>query len=129
MLHAGRLLAMARKEAIQLRRDTRSLVLAFLLPVFLLLFFGYAITWDVRDIRLAVLDQDRSQLSRALIETLSASNYFTVTAYLSTPREIDRQLSHGQATAALVIGPDFSEELAAGRKAPVQLLLDGGDAN
>ncbi len=129
MLRAGRLLAMARKETIQLRRDTRSLVLAFLLPVFLLLFFGYAITWDVRDIRLAVLDQDRSQASRQLVEALSGSSYFTVSAYLNSPREIDRQLSHGQATAALVIGPEFSEELAAGREAPVQFLLDGGDAN
>ncbi|MGH7468274.1 MAG: ABC transporter permease [Longimicrobiales bacterium] len=129
MLNLSRLLAIARKEAIQLRRDTRSLVLAFVLPVFLLLFFGYAITWDVRDIRLAVLDHDRSPASRQLVESLGASGYFSVRAYLQSPREIDQQLSHGQATGALVIGPDFSEELAAGRKAQVQLLLDGGDAN
>jgi ABC-2 type transport system permease protein len=129
MLHAGRLLAMARKEAIQLRRDPRSLVLAFVLPLFLLLFFGYAITWDVRDIRLVVLDQDRSQDSRQLIQSFEASGYFRVTEYLESPRQIDRRLSQGEATAALVIGPEFSEVLASGSKAAVQLLLDGGDAN
>jgi ABC-2 type transport system permease protein len=129
MLHTGRLRAMARKESIQLRRDPRSLALAFVLPLFLLLFFGYAISWDVRDIRLAVLDQDRSQASRQLIEAFQSSGYFSVTEYLSAPREIDRRLSQGEATGALVIGPEFSADLAAGRKTPVQLLLDGGDAN
>ena len=54
-----RLAAVARKEWIQIRRDKRSLILAFVLPLFLLLFFGYAITWDVDDIRIAVLDQGR----------------------------------------------------------------------
>ena len=53
-----RLLAIARKEAVQLRRDTRSLILAFGLPLFMVLFFGFAISWDVKDIRLAVWDQD-----------------------------------------------------------------------
>ena len=129
MLDARRLLAVARKEAIQLRRDTRSMLLAFLLPVLMLLFFGYAITWDVRDIRLAVLDQDGSQASRGLVDALSASGYFRVTTQLSAQREIDEQLSHGKATAVLVIGPRFSRDLAAHRPAPVQLLLDGGDAN
>ena len=55
-----RLLAIARKEMIQLRRDPRSLALGFLLPLLLLLLFGYAISWDIRDIATAVLDQDRS---------------------------------------------------------------------
>jgi ABC-2 type transport system permease protein len=124
-----RLLAVARKEAIQLRRDTRSLALAFALPMFMLLFFGYAITWDVRDIRIAVLDQDRSQASRQLIDALEASGYFRVSQYLESAHEIDAQLSQGRATGVLVIGPEFREQLAAGQKTPVQLLLDGGDAN
>jgi drug efflux transport system permease protein len=129
MLSLDRLVAIARKEALQLRRDRRSLALAFALPMFMLLFFGYAITWDVRDIRLAVLDQDKSQASRQLIETLEASGYFHVSSYLESAREIDEQLSHGAATGVLVIPPDFREHLAAGQKTPVQLLLDGGDAN
>ena len=69
-----RLLAVARKEWIQLRRDPRSLLLAFALPLALLVFFGYAINWDVDDLTLAVLvDGDRSPASRDLVETFEAS--------------------------------------------------------
>lgn len=129
MLDGGRFLAMARKEAIQLRRDPRSMVLAFVLPLFMLLFFGYAISWDVKDIRIAVLDQDRSQSSRQLIDAFQSSGYFRVVEYLQSQREIDDRLSQGSATAVMVIPPEFSEEIASRRKAPVQLLLDGNDAN
>ena len=63
MVNIDRLLAISRKEVIQLRRDTRSLTLAFMLPMFLLILFGYAITWDVEHIPTAVVDQD--QIGRA----------------------------------------------------------------
>lgn len=129
MLSATRLLAMARKEAIQLRRDPRSLLLAFAVPLFLLVFFGYAISFDVRDIRLAVLDDDGGRASRELVEAFAASGYFEVTGHLARYADVERVLDRGEATAVLVIPPGFSRDLAAGRRAPVQLLLDGGDAN
>jgi len=87
-----RLRAIARKEWIQLKRDTRSVILAFVLPLFLLLFFGYAITWDVNDIPVAMLDQDRTPQSRALVEALESSGYFTVTEYLESAAAIDERL-------------------------------------
>ena len=62
-----RLRAIARKEWLQLRRDPRSMALAFALPLFLLVFFGYAITWDIDDVPLSVLDRDRSRASRELV--------------------------------------------------------------
>ena len=129
MMDRMRLMAIARKEAIQLRRDPRSLVLAFVLPLFLLLFFGYAITWDIRDIRIAVLDQSRSPASRELIEAFQASGYFSVTRHLESARDIDEQLLRGRATGVLVIDPAYARDLSAGRRARVQLLLDGADAN
>ena len=64
MLNRTRLLAVARKEVLHIRRDKRSLLLAFVVPVLLLVLFGYAITWDVRDIATAVLDRDGSSRSR-----------------------------------------------------------------
>ena len=73
-MNPSRMLAMARKEWIQLKRDPRSMVLAFALPLLLLIFFGYAITWDVNDIRLAVLDQDNTAESRDLVEALQNGN-------------------------------------------------------
>lgn len=128
-MNFARLLAMARKEAIQLRRDKRSMVLAFVLPVLLLLFFGYAITWDVRDIPLAVLDEDRGQRSRELIDALEGSTYFSVAEYMTSRQGIDRRLATGGVSGVLIIPPDFTQNLASGRRAPVQLLLDGSDAN
>lgn len=129
MLSLRRLLAMARKEAIQLRRDRRSMLLAFLLPVGMLLFFGYAINWDVKDIPLAVLDRDGGQRSRALVDAFGASGYFELVAELQTEAETEQMLQRDRARAVLVIPPDFSRDLAAGRRAEVQFLLDGSDAN
>ena len=124
-----RLLAMARKEAMQLRRDTRSLILAFILPVIMVLFFGYAITWDIEDLRLGVWDQDGTQASRELTETFEASGYFLVVARPTTYREVEEDLSKTRVRAVLAIPPGFARDLKSGRPAPVQLLLDGSDAN
>lgn len=68
-IRLGRLWAIARKEIIQLRRDVRSLAMAFLVPAGMIVFFGYVISFDVKDINLAVLDQDNSQQSRELVES------------------------------------------------------------
>ncbi|UCF18450.1 MAG: ABC transporter permease [Gemmatimonadota bacterium] len=128
-MNRARLVAMARKEAIQLRRDPRSLIMAFLLPVFLLLFFGYAISFDVKNIELAVLDDSQSERSRALIEAFESSGYFDIVEYLPGYGSIDEQLQAGKARLVLVIPPDFEVELGSGGGAPVQVLLDGSDAN
>ena len=129
MLSATRLLAIARKEAIQLRRDPRSMALAFALPLLLLVFFGYAITWDIKDLRLAVRDEDGTRHSRELVAALTGSGYFAVVARLDSRAGIDDLLQHGTVNGVLVIPRGFSRDLAAARPAPVQLLLDGSDAN
>lgn len=124
-----RLLAVARKEAIQLKRDSRSLILAFILPAFMVLFFAYAITWDIEDLRLGVWDLDGTRASRELVEAFEASGYFLVTESPASYREVEDGLSKGRVRAVLSIPPGFARDLAAGRSAPVQLLLDGSDAN
>ncbi len=124
-----RLFAMARKEWIQLSRDPRSMLLAFVLPVFLLLFFGYAITWDVKDIRLAVIDHDGTRASRALVDAFVASGYFTVAERPTTARTADKDLVLGRVRGVLTIPVRYSRDLDAGRSPGVQLLLDGSDAN
>ena len=127
-MNVSRTLAVARKEWIQVRRDSRSLALAFGLPLFLLVFFGYAIQFDVEDIRLAVLDRSHTQESRRLTEVFQASGLFQVTEHLRADRDADDRLTRGKVTAVLQIPPDFASDLA-GRRAQVQLLLDGSDAN
>ncbi len=125
----ARLWAVARKELIQLKRDARSLYLAFILPFVLLLLFGYAITFDIRDIKMAVLDESRTQESRLLVEAFEASGYFTVERHLDRYGEAAKLLGAGRVRLVLVVPPSFARDLAAGRSAPVQLLLDGSDAN
>lgn len=124
-----RLLAIARKESIQLRRDPRSLLLAFMLPAFLLVVFGYAISWDIRDIRLLVIDHDRSAQSRSFIEAFTSSGYFTIAGQTDDPRDIEDSLDRGDAELVIIVPPDFSRELGGGRNALVQAVLDGSDAN
>ncbi len=124
-----RLLAIARKETLQLRRDPRSLILAFLLPVALLVFFGYAITWDVDDIRMAVVDQDHTESARRLVDAFRASRRFTVVERPARTGDIGPLLDRGAVRLALVIPPDFAADLGAGRVAKVQALVDGSDAN
>jgi len=128
-LSATRLLAVARKEVVQLRRDLRSLLLAFLLPVLLLVLFGYAISWDVNHIPTAVLDQDHSARSRDLIDAFRASGYFDIEEQLGTSTEIRPLLDRGRVRLALVVPPDFAADLGAGRTAQLQAIVDASDAN
>jgi drug efflux transport system permease protein len=124
-----RLFAMARKEAIQLRRDPRSLTMAFLVPAAMIVVFGYIISFDVRDIAVAVLDHDNSAQSRALVSSFVSSGRFDVTARLASEAELDPLLNRGAVRMALVIPPDFEKNLDARRPAPVQAIFDGADAN
>lgn len=128
-IQPGRLLAIARKELLQLRRDPRSLALAFALPLLLLVLFGYAITWDVKHIATGVLDQDRSARSRDLVAAFRSSGYFTLVATLGRPAEIAPLLDSGRARVVLVIPTGFASDLDAGRAAQLQAIVDGSDAN
>jgi len=129
VLNRTRLLAVARKETIQLRRDTRSLLMAFVLPVLLLILFGYAISWDVNDIAMAVLDRDGSSASRELVDAFRASGYFDVRAFIEDEAKIDALLDRGSVRTVLVIPPEFSRDLGTGEKTPIQVIVDGSDAN
>lgn len=124
-----RLFAMSRKEWIQLRRDPRSMVLAFALPVFLLLFFGYAISWDVDDLGIAVVDWDRSVTSRELVEAFTSSGYFRVADYPTNAVEAEAHLVTGTVRGVLTIPPGFASDVRSGHPSTVQLILDGADAN
>ena len=124
-----RLLAVARKEVLQLRRDPRSLAMAFALPLALLVIFGYAISWDLHDIKTAVLDQDGTARSRGLLDALQSSGYFKLVKRLDRPEEIADILDRREALAIFVIPPDFGADLGAGQPARLQIVVDGSDAN
>ncbi len=124
-----RLWALVKKESIHIVRDPRSLAMAFLMPLILLILFGYAITMDIKTLNLAVYDQDRSAASRQYLESFPASNYFTVVAAVDSYAAAREELDRGRAHLALVIPRQFARDLEQGRNAQVQVIADGSDAN
>jgi ABC-2 type transport system permease protein len=121
--------AVGRKEFHQIVRDRRSLGILLFFPAFVLLLFGYALNWDVRHIRLAVDDRDRSAQSRALIGAFVHSGYFDLVAVVDNDAELARLMDRNDARAALVIPPGLERDLERRRQVPVQLLLNGDNAN
>lgn len=129
MLSLGRLLAVARKETLQLRRDPRSLAMGFVVPAAMVLFFGYIISFDVKNIKLAVYDEDVTSRSRDLVTAFEGSGYFNVTERVQSEREIAPLLDGSRVRMVLHIPHGFGSNVASGRTAPVQALVDGADAN
>jgi ABC-2 type transport system permease protein len=119
----------ARKEYYHLIRDFRSLYLAFIIPLFLILMFGYALSLDVEDIKVAIVDQDKTRMSRDLIDRLDASVYFDVIAYPSNSAGAIRFIDREEAILALIIPPGWTSDIRADRQSPVQLIIDGSDSN
>jgi ABC-2 type transport system permease protein len=124
-----RLWAVARKESLHVLRDWRSLVLALAIPLVLILLFGYALSLDLRNVPTVVWDQSRSPQSRDLISFFNGSPYFAVEDFHDNYRDLERDLNRGAAMIALVIPSDFAKALASGQAAPIQVLVDGSDAN
>jgi len=124
-----RLRAIARKEFIQLYRDPRSLAIIFVMPLLLLLLFGYAVTLDIKQVRVAVYDQERSERSREFIRRFAESKYFSLAANVGDYADLTRLIDLRDAQIGLVIPYDFSRSLDSGRQTAVQVLLDGSDAN
>ncbi|MCP3162056.1 ABC transporter permease [Myxococcus qinghaiensis] len=124
----GRILAMAGKEVLHIRRDIRTLYLALAMPVVMLVLFGFGISFDVDHLELAVVDQDRTDLSRELVRQVTASQEFVVVQDGTSPDEAVGALRKGTAMSVLLIKKGFAEDVKRGG-AQVQLLVDGADGN
>jgi ABC-2 type transport system permease protein len=122
-----RLLAIIRKEFIQIRRDIRTLMLIVVMPIMQLFLLGYAATTDVKNVSLAVLDQNRTTQSRQLLDAFKAADYFQIRYFVGSEDEYRSLIEKGLARAALVIPPDYDRRLAEGA-AQVAMILDGSDA-
>jgi ABC-2 type transport system permease protein len=124
-----RFIAVARKEIIQIRRDTRSLLIVLVMPVVLVLLFGYGVSLDLKHLPVCVYDQDGSQASRNLLKHFQASRYFRIVQVADTYPEIVRALDDGRARMVLVVPWDFSQKLREGGTVKVQALVDATDDN
>jgi ABC-2 type transport system permease protein len=125
----GKVRAVATKEMRQIRRDRRSLLILLFVPAFFLLVYGYALNFDLRDIRLAVQDNDRSAASRELVSAFVNSGYFDFVADVTDTGEIDRLIDRNEVRVALVIPARFADDIGAGRRTSVQVIVNGDNAN
>jgi ABC-2 type transport system permease protein len=123
-----RLFSLIRKEFIQISRDPRTLVIALLIPVMQLFLLGYAATNDVRNLPMAVFDQDRSTAAREFLDAFRASDYFLITYDVDSEKEIRWLIERGDARVGLIIPPDYGTNLRAQRQTEVMFVFDGSDA-
>ncbi|MEW5874571.1 MAG: ABC transporter permease [Candidatus Zixiibacteriota bacterium] len=127
--HRSRVLEIVRKEFIQVRRDPRLLRLVLVAPMIQLIVFGYAVSTDVRHTKTFVVDHDRTQASRSLVEALTGSDYFDVVGTSDRPADLVRALDHADVIMGMEIPRGFAADLASGTGASVQLLFDGTNSN
>jgi ABC-2 type transport system permease protein len=124
-----RIRAIAKKEFKHLLRDFRMMAILVLFPVFLLLIFGYAINFDVHHIKLAVYDQEYSEVTRNLVKEFTNSEYFDLAGYLKSDKQLKDVLDTKTAQCIMVIPSDFSRKFYSKQIVKVQFLIDGVDGN
>ena len=124
-----RLLAVASKEILQILRDSRSLIIVLIMPVILVLLFGYGVSLDLKHLPIYVYDRDGSQQSQDLLKRFQTSDYFEIVHVANSYAELPRALDNGNAKMAVVIPWDFSNRLHDGRPVQVQALVDATDDN
>ena len=112
------------KEGKHILRDKRTMLILFGMPLVLMLIFGFAITTDVKNVRTVVVTSPMDHLTQQAVDRLAASEYFTITQVVATPRDAERVIRSQKADMAIVFGPDF-----ASKRSGVQLIVDGADPN
>ncbi len=124
-----RIVAMMRKEALQIVRDPRSLLIILVIPLVQLFIFGYAVNLDVKHIPLCVYDRDGSQTSQDLLKHFQATEYFRIVRVAANYREVVSSIDQGICTVAVILPPRFADHVRSNGLATVQVLLDASDNN
>ena len=126
-MELGRLQALIVKEFIQVMRDRLTLAMLIFMPVAQLLIFGFAINTDVKHLQTAIFDQSRTQESREMIQSFTASNYFDIKLYADNMKEVNRAVESGTATVGIIIPTDYAQRLKSGRQTSIQVIIDATD--
>lgn len=124
-----RIYALVKKEFRQIWRDARTLALIFIFPVFLLMLFGYALSLDVKNVKIAIKNNDNSEETREFVHMLESSSYFKVVGYLHTDQEVNSWLDEKLAQCVVVFPANFTDDMRAGKNVQLQFLVDGVDGN
>ena len=123
------IISFIKKEFLQFKRDPRMFAVILIAPVFQLVFLGYAATLDVKDVKTAVLDQDRSVNSREFVRNMESSGYFSVVSYVTSYKDMTRMIENGEVLMGIVIPYDFEKNIYRNQTAEIQAIFDGSDGN
>ncbi|HMJ69435.1 MAG TPA: ABC transporter permease [Cyclobacteriaceae bacterium] len=118
-----------KKEFFHLWRDKRTMLILFGMPLMQILIFGFALTNEVKNTRIAILDNSKDEASRAIINELEASRYFDVQEYIRSNADLEPAFQAGKIKMAIVFPDRFQDELLHANKAPIQLIGDATDPN
>jgi len=121
--------AFVQKEFRHVLRDRRSLVVLIGMPIVMLLLYGFALSNEVKNSKIAVLDLSKDDVTRELIQRLDASRFFTVTEYLQSQEEVEQVFRQGKARAAIIFQQGFQNSLLHTNSADVQIIADASDTN
>src|SRR6185295_12677586 len=103
------LLAIARKEFIQIRRDKATIYMVFIFPLMMLILYGFGIRYDVKLVPMTIFDQDHSSESRQYIERFSKSPYFSIVRTVDNYAGLQEDIDRGKSRIGVVIPPNFGE--------------------
>ncbi len=126
-MNLNRIMAVLKKEFLQMKRDRMTLGLVFMIPLVQLLLFGYAIQTEVKHIPTVVFDQSLSADSRDVLNAFSASGYFDIRNTVNSFQAVNQQIDSGAAQVGIIFPPDFARQLARGNSAAVQVIVDASD--
>jgi ABC-2 type transport system permease protein len=124
-----RFLGFVIKEFYHIFRDYRTLLILFGIPAIQLLLFGYVITNEIKDARIAILDHSKDEVTRRISEKVLSSGYFILDRNLSSYKEIEQVFRQGNVKLVLIFGEDFSKNLDKTGNARVQIIGDASDPN
>jgi ABC-2 type transport system permease protein len=116
-----------KKEFTQMRRDPRTLIMIFIMPILQLLLLGYATNTDVRNVPTAVFDQNNSAASRSLLDAFRSTGYFSIDYAAANESDLNGLIEGGKAKVGIIIPPTYNTDLLRGQKAEVAVLIDGSD--
>jgi ABC-2 type transport system permease protein len=125
----NRIWTIAVKELKQIKRDLLTLVVIFLFPVLMLVLFGYALNFDVKNVQVGVFDQDRSELSREFVNSLSKTEYFKIVKYYQNQEQVDKALDSKEVQVVVAFPQKLSDDFYANKKVKIQYLVDGVNGN
>ena len=128
-MNLARTWAVFRKEVIHIRRDPFSLLQIILMPIILLLLYGYALTFDIQKVTIAIYDQERSQLSEDLVNQFRGNKYFELKYFTDSYARLKDLVTRRQVEVGLMLPYDYSFLYQTGKTVRIQALVDGTDSN